>query len=377
MESTSFNRVEIDLVALQNNYQAVCRYVGANVKVMAVVKSDAYGHGLVQSSLALAKAGAKIFGVAEVEEGILLRQAGIKEDIVVLLGISPEHFEDIIEYNLAPVVFDRDSLLSLAEKATSAGVTIGIHLKVDTGMGRLGILPGETKTYIDAINTMERVDLVGLMSHFPLADAPDATPTLEQCHRFNDIVNSIPSLREKEIVFHIANSAALLQYPETHLDMVRPGIILYGCAPEQRFVGKDMESFSPVMSFKSRVVQVKDVPAGQGLSYGHIYTTSRPTRLAVLPVGYADGYLRGLSGKAEVLIHGKRLPVLGRICMNACMVDITDVEGVGVGDEVVFMGNQGDECISAEEIAKWMDTIDYEVLCLIGSKNRHEYIAQD
>lgn len=373
IKPSSFNTVEIDLAALQNNYRAVCQKVGAKVKVMVVVKSDAYGHGLVHTALALARAGAEIFGVAEVKEGIRLRQAGIKGEIVVLLGVSQDNFDAVFQHRLSPVVFDRENLHGLAKKAAKLEKRLDVHLKVDTGMGRLGILPEETESFVHEINDMEMVDVAGFMSHFPLADAPDAAPTLDQCHRFNEIVDTIPGLKGIGLDLHIANSAALLQYPETYLDMVRPGIILYGCAPDQRFVGEGMESFSPVMRFITRVIQIKEVPEGQGLSYGHIHITERPTRIAVLPVGYADGYLRCLSGKAEVLVHGQRVPVLGRICMNACMVDITDIDHIAVGDEVVLMGSQGDEQIHAEEIAQWMNTIDYEVLCLIGSKNQHIY----
>ncbi len=376
MECKSFNTVEIDLGALQGNFRAVCRLVGSRVQVMAVVKSDAYGHGLEQTSLALSRAGARTFGVAEVDEGIRLRQAGIKGDIVILLGVSSENYDAVFQHRLSPVVFDRDNLRGLAAKAVSTGNRLGIHLKVDIGMGRLGILPAGTEYFIREIDALEMVDLVGVMSHFPLADSPDGYSTLEQCRRFIEIVHAVPGLKEKKLELHVANSAALLLYPETRLDMVRPGIILYGCSPEQRFVGAGMAPFTPVMRFITRVVQVKEVPAGHGISYGHIHITERPTRVAVLPVGYADGYLRSLSGKAEVLIHGQRVPVLGRICMNACMVDITDIDDVAVGDEVVLMGSQGNEQITAEELALWMDSIDYEVLCLIGSNNQHVYISE-
>jgi len=371
---TPYNRVEIDLSALRANYRQILAKVGENVKVMGIVKSDAYGHGLVPVAKVLADEGCRCFGVAETDEGISLRRAGVSGEIVVLLGASPESFGEIIEFGLQPVVFDRKVLAGLSSYAEHHNRQVGVHLKIDTGMGRLGIMPDQLDGFLKLLNESPGVRLAGILSHFPKADdLEDQAQALDQNRCFAEIVTSVRR-NCGTIKVHMANSAAIINLPDSRYDMVRPGITLYGYYPfpsDKEYSGLELE---PVMSFKTAVIQVKDVPSGYGISYGHTYRTSRPTRLAVLPVGYDDGYLRRLSGKAEVIIDGKRAPIVGRICMNACLADITDLEGVGVGDEVVIMGRQGREEITADEIAGWSDTISYEILCLFGGRNRRVYL---
>lgn len=372
--SGSWNRVEIDLDSLRYNYRSIRDLAGVNVRVMAVIKSDAYGHGMVEAARTLALEGATVFGVAETNEGVSLREAGIKGDIVVLLGCMAENYADIIAYDLTPVVFNRETLKGLAGRAANEGKEVGVHLKIDTGMGRLGILPHQMPEYLDILDGLKGVKLAGVLSHFPMADSSDPSGTDEQGREFAVLMKDVKS-RFGNQVAHIANSAAIIRNTGSHMNMVRPGIALYGYCPSPADDFCASLALRPVMSFKSRVIQVKDVPAGTGISYGHTYTTTRPTRLAVIPVGYDNGYLRTLSGRALVLIGGKKLPVLGRICMNACMVDVTDLDhAVKAGDEVVLLGRQGQEQITADEIASWLETISYEVLCLLGGKNRKIYI---
>ena len=379
LKMVSFNRVEIDIAALQNNFTSIQQRVGSSVKIMAVVKSDAYGHGMVECSKALFKAGARTFGVAEVWEGVALRQAGVSGEIVVLLGASPETYQDIIRNDLTPVVFDRDILDGLSLQAAKMNANVGIHLKVDVGMGRLGVRPEEVEFYMAMIRRLPGVFAAGILSHFPIADEPGGSEkTLQQFSAFQDILAKLQNNSPEKYVSHIANSAALVYFPTTHLDMVRPGISLYGCYPDgspaRGMALQPSFELQPVMSFKTRVIQVKEVETGCGISYGHTFVTSRPSRFAVLPVGYANGYLRSLSNKAQVLINGRRAPVCGRVCMNACLVDITDLPPVQTGDEVVVMGRQGSENITADQIADWMDTISYEVLCLFGSSNERIFL---
>jgi len=375
MTPVALNTVIVDLDALRGNFLAIRQQVGTGVRVMAVVKSDAYGHGLVPVARALARAGADTFGVAEVEEGVQLRQAGIAGEIVVLLGAPWWTHEAVVEHGLSPVIFDRQVPAALAARALAMGRQVGVHLKVDTGMGRLGVLPAQVGELVPELQRMNGVRLAGVMSHFPLADARQAGPTLAQCRRFQAVVDQVPGLAGPGVARHIANSAAILRYPETWLDMVRPGISLYGCYPTRHLARPNLPRLTPVLSWRSTVLQVKEVEAGTGLSYGHTHVTRRTTRLAVLPAGYDDGYSRRLSGRAEVLIAGRRAPVLGRICMNACLADITGLDHVRPGDEAVLIGRQGAEEITADEVAGWLGTINYEVLCQVGARNRRVYLA--
>lgn len=365
----SLNRVEIDLAALRYNYRILQQRAGEGVEVLAMVKADAYGHGLVPVARTLASAGARIFGVAEVEEGASLRQAGLEGEIIVLLGTPAEWLPEVIAHQLSPVVFEMGLLGELSRQAVQAGTRVDVHVKVDVGMGRLGLLPNELPEFLAKMARLPGVRLAGVSSHLPMADRPQAAATREQCRRFQEIAANVrQDIREPRL--HLANSAALLNLPEARFDMVRPGISLYG--GQATGVAED-EEFQPVMSFKSRVLQVKEVPAGTGLSYGHTFVTSRPSRLAILPVGYDDGWLRRLSNRSEVLIRGQRVPLRGTICMNACVADVTDLPEARVGDEVVLLGRQGREAITAGEIAGGLETIDYEVLCLIGGRNARVY----
>ncbi|HFQ81231.1 MAG TPA: alanine racemase [Desulfobacterales bacterium] len=372
MSLSSYNSVSINLTALRHNFQLVKKMAGPDTTVLTMVKSDAYGHGLVPVAESLSAAGAGYFGVASPEEGVSLRRAGLKGTILVLLG-SVEA-EPLIDYNLTPVVFELENIRALSAAAVRRAVQIGVHLKMDVGMGRLGIMPAELCAYVREIESLPGVYLDGIMAHFPLADTERQGITRAQDELFRRELDKLSIGRR--VMCHIANSAALIRFADTHHDMVRLGIALYGYSP---LAGPlKPAGLEAVMSLRSRVIQLKDVPAGYGISYGHIFKTKVPSRLAVLPLGYADGYLRSLSGRASVLIRGRRAPVRGRICMNACVADVTEIPGVENGDEVVIMGRQqwgaAEDEITADEIASWMGTINYEVLCLFGSNNKRRYI---
>ncbi|HIJ79566.1 MAG: alanine racemase [Desulfobulbaceae bacterium] len=377
MTTSSWNRVEIDLGALRYNLTQIKTLVGAEVEIMAVVKSDAYGHGLVSAARAFSEAGAGIFGVAEVEEGVRLREAGIAGKIVVLLGVGRQGVADAVAYDLSPVVYDLETIRALSVQAAKAGHDIGVHLKIDVGMGRLGIMPHELDGFLEVLAGLPYIHLAGFLSHLPKADVRDDNSTQACRAVFAEFIERLDRASLRGHVAHIANSAALMRMPAARFDMVRPGISLYGCSPADWLPGNCGVKLRPALSFKSSVIQLKEVPAGFGVSYGHRFITERPTRLAVLPVGYADGYLRRLARKAEVLVAGRRAPIRGMICMNACMADVTDLPEVVVGDEVVLLGRQGEAEITADEIAEWSQTINYEILCLLGAANRQVYIDSD
>lgn len=371
--SRSFNQISIDSSALHRNFRIMQQRVGRDIRVMAMIKADGYGHGMIQTAVRFAGAGCNCFGVAEIGEGVELRRAGIQGQIFVLLGFQPSQEQLFFDYDLTPVVFEYQALRLLSQAAVKNGKEISLHLKVDCGMGRLGIMPAELQDFLAKMEKLPGVSLAGIMSHFPMADDATSTHTLEMYQRYTTICAQ--SRQQTPVLCHIANSGAALYFPDTCCDMVRLGISLYGLYPDgakgRELDGK--EKLIPAMSFTTRVVQVKSVPAATGISYGHTFVTGQQTRLAVLPLGYADGFLRSLSNKAQVLIKGKRARIIGRICMNLCMADISEIQGVETGDQVVILGSQGAETITADEIAEWMGTISYEVLCLFGNNNERNY----
>lgn len=376
MTASSYNKITIDLKALAANFRSIQTAVGPTTKVLAMVKADAYGHGLIPAAQALSAVGANTFGVAEIAEGIALRQARIAGTVLVFLGSTDA--DSLIDHQLTPVVFDLDNLRHLSAVASERQTSIDVHLKIDVGMGRFGILPKDVPGVIATIRSLPGVHLAGILGHFPKADQ-DIEMTNRQNQEFCRLREAIPQGNEARsgLVAHIANSAAIFGGPDTDHDLVRPGIALYGCPPSDAIAPLRQLDLAPVMSFETVILQIKEVPKGYGISYGHLHVTRRRSRLAILPVGYANGYLRCLTGQAQVLIHGQRAPVCGRICMNACVVDITDIPEARVGDSVVLMGRQagpdGIDEISAAEIADWMQTIHYEVLCLFGRGNPRTY----
>ncbi|MCF6186408.1 MAG: alanine racemase [Desulfobulbaceae bacterium] len=372
----SLNRVVVSRSALRHNF-SLCRHQAANCGVMAMVKADGYGHGMEECGRVFADCGAAAFGVAEVVEGIRLRRAGVEQPIFVLAGIMAEFFDALFEYDLTPVLVDGTLIQPLAQEAVLRKKEIAVHLKVDAGMGRQGFPLTELPGIVAAVTSRKGLRLQGIMAHFPMADDPSSVSSDRILADFLQAVTGLrPDIQQQDLCLHIANSGGLFSVDGTSLDMVRPGISLYGygASGSGGVQGTQEQQLIPAMRFVSRIIQVREVPAGTGLGYGHIFTTDRTTRLAVLPVGYEDGYLRVLSNRARVLLHGRSAPVVGRISMNLTLVDVTDLGEVQVGDEAVLLGRQGREAITANEIAGWMETISYEVLCLLGHCNRIEYV---
>ena len=358
--------VEIHLPSLRHNLQEVTRRVGT-AAVLAVVKANAYGHGAVPVSRALLAAGAHQLGVATVEEGLELRDAGVTAPILVMGGVHD--IPALQRSTLTPVLPSRDAVEAAGRLADPQTAPFRVHLKIDTGMSRLGLAPGEALALLRS-DWPPNLHLEGVMSHLASADEPDGRETERQLARFRAFLDAIRSAGLTVPTAHIANSAAILKYPSSHLDLVRPGLMLYGYASGPT----SSADLRPVLTWKSRVIQIKKVEKGQPISYGGTFVTSRPSTLAVLPVGYADGYSRALSNKGHALIGGRPAPVVGRVCMDLTVVDVTDHPAVRPGDETVLLGQQGTAAITANDLAAWQDTISYEILCRIGPRVTRVYL---
>lgn len=361
----------VDLAALAHNYHVLKSRVAPRCSIMAMVKADAYGHGAVQVSRKLEKCGVRALGVATVEEGLELRAAGVKSQIIVmggLMGMGSPASKVMVEAELTPVINSSYILDSLEEDAKAAGRTIDVHLKIDTGMSRLGVRPEALSSLIEKIKKCPHLSVEGVMTHLAEADHEDVSR--RQMELFLSSREKIEQALGKIRVWHIANSTAVLRgepvdVPGAAEVWVRPGLALYGECNGSGFGGQTLK---PVMGLMSKAVMLKRVPEGARVSYGGTFTTKRPSRLAIVPIGYADGYPWALSNKASVLIRGHRAPVVGRVTMDMIVVDITDVEGVSVGDEVVLLGSQDSERITLHEISEWAGTITYEILCGISKR---------
>ena len=352
------NYCEIDLEAIRNNVRIMKQYAGSP-HFLAVVKANAYGHGAVPVAKAALEAGADWLAVAIPEEGIELRSAGIKAPVLVLGGAEPQAADAIAEAELTQVVFEESMIRALADAGVRKGREVQVHLGIDTGMCRIGVRsPEEAARLTEQIDQMPGIRLTGCFTHMATADEPDSEGTKAQIARFEIMCEAIDQVHQAPIIHHGANTASIFRYPEVHMDMVRGGIALYGYPPVPGVEGLKM-----AMRWITRAVYVKTVQPGEKVSYGGLFTAQRPTRVMTVPVGYADGYSRRLSCIGSVLVRGKRAPILGRVCMDQVMVDVTDIPEAGIGDEVVLMGTQGDECISAEELASLLGTISYEVIC--------------
>jgi len=363
----------IDLGAISANLRAVRNLLRPGVAVLAVVKANAYGHGCIEASRALVAAGADALGVAYVEEGILLRRAGIRTPMLVMGPTPPEAAEAFLQYRLIPMISDLALAERLSNLATQAGRTVDVHLKVDTGMARLGVSPGEALAYAAKLARLPGLRLEGLMSHFAAAEADDPAPARDQLVRFREVDRA---LRAAGIVVarrHLANSAGLLALPEAHLDLVRPGLLLYGYTPSPRLASR--LALRPALTLRTRIAALRDVPRGQGVSYGHTFVAPRDLRLATLPLGYADGVSRALSNRGQVLVRGRRVPILGRVCMDMTLVDVSAIPEAALGDEAVLIGRQGEEVITAADVAAAAGTISYEVLAGIGPRIPRAYVG--
>lgn len=365
---------EIDLGAVKSNVESLKR-VSRAPHLMAIVKANAYGHGARQVALAALEAGADWLGVASVEEGISLRRVGITAPILVLGYVSPGQAEAVVNVDLRVALFDRVLGPALNRAAEAAGRKARVHLKVDTGMGRIGLQPGELTGMAQHLAELPHVEAEGVFTHLAVADDPDNPYTQQQLDRFEVALAELAAAGVRPAIRHAANSAALMLRPEAHYDMVRAGIATLGLPPDPAVDWP--VKLTPALTWKTRVGMVKRVAAGQALSYGCTYTARACEQIATLPVGYADGFSRLLSNKAEVLIGGRRCPVVGRVTMDQMMVRVPDDLHVQVGDEVVLIGRQGDEEITATDLAELIGTINYEVICLISPRVRRFYRPGD
>lgn len=380
-------KAEVNLSNLTHNLNQVRQCISPACKVLAVVKANAYGHGIQEVSRALQLAGVDMLGVAHVEEGIMLREAGIHTGILVLGGIDGCYSSDIIRWKLTPVVYTESLVSALSKASADAGVMLPLHIKVDTGMRRIGVDPQNAITFAENILKQKGLFIEGIMTHFAEADLQDKEFVNEQLEIFLSICDL---LKQKGITIplrHTANSAAVINMAmkDSHLDMVRPGIMLYGYSPENHppnppltkggIGGVIFGDLKPVMSLKTKIVHLKKVPKGVGISYGRTFITKRDTIVATILIGYADGFSRSLSNTGEVIVKSMRAPVIGRVCMDMTMVDVTDIPAVHTGDDVILIGGEGETRITADDIAMWRGTISYEVLCDVGERVERIYVG--
>lgn len=368
------NNVTIDLPALIHNFNQVRTVIDQNVKIMGVVKSDAYGHGLIPVSRILEKNGIDCLGVSYLYEALELRKAGIKVPIVILCGIQTrDESRQVVENALTPVLFDLSAAEILAEESVRLGRKTPIHLKIDTGMGRLGIPYKESGPFLRKIMTFKNLDIKALMSHLSSADDWKSDFTDVQISRFEETIRVARSMGLDLPFNNLANSAGIMAHKKSCFSMVRPGIMLYGGLTSPEF--KSPVPLRPVMHFKGRILQIRDLKGQTPIGYGRTYHTDGPCRIAILSAGYAEGIPRSLSNRGSVLISDKKVPIIGTVCMNLTICDITALEDVSTGDEAVFLGSRGRNTITGDEMAGWAGTISYEIFCSIGGHNKKDYLS--
>ncbi len=376
---------EIDSKAIAHNCAQVKQLISPNNHFMATVKANGYGHDAIQFARIALKNGANYLGVARIEEGITLRNAGIKAPILIYGYTSTQNIYELIEYNLIPTIFDKEMAFVFSRSASSLGVVLKAHLKIDTGMGRLGLvavpplhshLKYNQQAFFDTLKIYNLPGLKweGIYTHFAQADNTDKTHALQQLEIFQTLLRDLKKQGAIFPIRHTANSAATIDIKDSHLDMVRPGLMLYGLYPFQELINPSIE-LKPVMSLKSKVVQVKEVGPGFSISYSSTYTTDKNTKIATIPIGYGDGYPRLLSSKGQMLIKGQRAQIAGKVCMDHTMLDVGDIDSsVEVGDEVVVFGRQGNSFISVKELAQICSTINYEIITSIMARIPRIYV---
>lgn len=365
---------EINLDNLAFNMRQI-RSKAKSKDIIAVVKADAYGHGALDIAPVLLENGATSLAVAVVSEGVELRRGGIECPIMVLGFTPPSLMDDLVKYDIQQTVFSYSYAKELSAIAEKNHKKARIHIAVDTGMGRIGFMPNkESVEEVLKISKLPNIEVQGIFSHFSTADEKDKEYTDYQLSKFNEFYDELSKVGVKIKIRHIANSAAIIELPKTHFEAVRPGIILYGYYPSEE-VDKSNIQLKPVMELKTNIAHIKKIPSGYYISYGRKFKSTRETVVATLPVGYADGYTRLLFNKAKVIINGQFAPVVGRICMDQCMVDVTNIKGeIKVGDEVILIGEKGEISINADHIAEMLGTINYEVVCMISKRVPRVYI---
>ncbi len=371
-------KAEVDLTAIAHNVREFKRLVSPDVTIMPAVKADGYGHGAIEVSKTALQNGASRLGVARIEEGITLRNSGIDAPILVFGYTSPENAIDVIENDLTITISEKDVASKFALAATTLGKEVKIHFKIDSGMGRIGMLtqdghpatPDLSTNSIDPvidISKMKGLELEGLYTHFAQADHKDKQYTQQQFEIFSSFSKQLKAAGLEIPFIHAANSAAAIEMPETHLDMIRPGISVYGLYPSDE-VDKSLIDLKPAMQLKTKIVSLKKVAKGFNVSYGSTYVTEKETTIAVVPIGYADGFSRHFSSNGSMLVHGKKVPIVGRVCMDLTMLDVGGIFDVALEDEVVVFGSQKDNFIGADELAVNAGTINYEIVSAITSR---------
>ncbi|MFH1457992.1 MAG: alanine racemase [Candidatus Omnitrophota bacterium] len=360
--------VEINLSHLSYNFHQVKKILSSKTKMMVTVKADAYGHGLIPVSRQLVSCGVDYLGVASIDEGILLRKAGIRIPVLIMGLILKEDIAPLFKYRLTATVCDEELARALNNRAHLYGKPLDVHIKVDTGMGRIGVLPEEALGLIRKIRRLEFLHIEGIFTHFTLADK-DRDFTGYQIVLFRRLLDELKKEGIRIPLAHAANSMGAIGFKQSHFNMVRPGLVIYGLYPKEGLKIK----LKPVLTLKTKVIFKKRLPRGWGISYGRTYITKSKTGIVTLPIGYGDGYPRLLSNKAPVLIGGRRFKVCGRICMDQMMAGVGDLR-VKIGDEVVLIGSQGKKRITAEELARLSRTIPYEIVCGLGSRIPRVYI---
>ena len=367
---------EVNLDAIAQNVRNIKKLIGEKKELMAVVKGNAYGHDILEVSSVALNNGATRLAVARLEEGIFLRKAGITVPILILGLTLKQQAELLVLYNITPTVCEYEMIEKLSESAIKENKVVKVHLKVDTGMGRIGIFSHDILRFIKKIRALKNVEIEGIFTHFSVADEKDKTYTEEQFRKFMEVLTVLEEEEIKIPIKHVGNSATLLDLPHMWLDLVRPGISIYGLYPSTE-VQKTIKLI-PAHSFKTRIVFLKELSMGESIGYGRTYTTNqRRTKVASLPLGYADGYNRLLSNQGEVLLRGRRFPIIGRICMDQSTIDVSSLLEVKIGDEVVLWGRQGQEEITVEEIAEKIGTINYEIVHMPDKKRVPKLFIKD
>ncbi len=355
---------EIDLGAIRHNLEIVNHIVKDDTKILGVVKADAYGHGIKEVSKAIVDY-VDYFGVASIDEAAVLRRIGIKKPILAIGAILPEETEGVLRFNVIQTVSDLDVPKMLSKLAGAKNKTVKVHVKIDTGMGRLGFWHEEAIGFIKKIAGLKNIVIDGIFTHFPNAET-DKIFTHNQIRNFKRLVEDLWDNNIYIPIKHTANSMGLIDFKDSHMNMVRPGLMMYGIYPKECLMKNIL--LKPALTLRTKVTYLKSMPKGRGISYGMTYVTRKPTKIATIPVGYGDGYSRHFSNKAQVLINGSRCPVVGSVCMDMCMVDVGHLKNPKVGDDVILIGSQAKETIRAEELAGIINTIPYEVLCNIGQR---------
>lgn len=369
-ESGSIYRIyaQIDLDALKYNVDGIKKCKSDEAMLMGVIKADAYGHGAKVFAHELEAMGVDWFAVATVDEGIELRRDGICLPILVLGYTCREQYAEMLQWDITPTIDSYVMARDFDKAAAEAGKIGNIHIKIDTGMSRIGLLPGEQSLdEIEKINKLEHIHIQGIFTHFACADMRDKTHVRGQIRKFLQMIEGVKSRKIPVEIFHCSNSASIMELEQVHMNMVRAGIILYGLYPSDE-MDEERLSLKPVMSLRSHIVHLKELPAGVSVGYGATYTTKEKTRVATVPVGYADGYPRALSNKAFVLIRGQRAPVIGRICMDQFMVDVNHIPDAALGDMVTLVGRDGREVLSVEEISEMAGSFNYEFVCNVSRR---------